>query len=112
MQMTIKKQIGVQPYEFTVEGRNLHELVMEAEKLAFPNVEKCGLCDSTSLRLTAYVTEDGGYKYVKVVCNKCRGSVTFGQPKKSPDTFYLRRKEDSREYAWEAYVPKTEAPAK
>jgi hypothetical protein len=109
MKMTIKKQIGLQSYDFTVEGRNLHELVMEGEKLAFPNIEKCGICEDNHLYLTAYVTKEEGYKYVKVACSKCRASVTFGQPKTSPDTFYLRRKENSKEYAWEKFVPKAEA---
>jgi len=94
MQLIIKKQIGKTSYPFTVEGKNLFECVMEAEKLSFPDVFKCGVCESDHLRLKAYITKDDHYEYVKIICSKCGASVTFGRTKQSPDTFYLRRRED------------------
>ena len=100
MQLQVIKKIGNQEYPFTVEGANLFECLMESKKLSFQGVSKCGLCDSDWLYLTAYETKEG-YKYAKVCCVKCNGSVTFGQPQKSPDTFYLRKNEDGK-LKWEA----------
>lgn len=105
MQLSIRKQIGKTSYTFLVEGKNLWDLVMESEKLSFQDVSKCGLCDSDYLYLTAYETKDDGYKYVKIVCAKCKASLTFGQPKKNPDTFYLRKTEEGK-LDWKKYEPK------
>jgi MinD superfamily P-loop ATPase len=105
MQLSIRKQIGSTSYTFLVEGKNLFDMVLEAEKLSFGNVKECGLCKSESLYLTAYETKDEGYKYVKIVCSNCKASVTFGQPKKSPDTFYLRKADDGK-LEWKTYEPK------
>lgn len=108
MRMTADKKVGQQVYKFTFEGKNLHEVVMESQKLAFPDVEKCGLCGKPRLFLDAYVAQ-GKYKYTKVVCADCKGNLTFGQRQDDADTVYLRRKEGTREYDWQAYVPKADA---
>ena len=94
MKLTIRKQIGETSYPFTFEGNNLHECVMESKKLSFYDVRKCGNCNSDYLYLDAYVTKEEGFEYTKIVCGKCKSSITFGQVKKTPDVFYLRRKED------------------
>ena len=96
MQLFIKKQIGKTPLTFVVEGKNLFEVQMEAQKLSFYDVHKCGVCDSDDLRLNAYITNEDKFEYTKIVCNKCRASLIFGQKKKSPDTFYLRRNDDKK----------------
>lgn len=96
MELIIKKQIGSRSYNFVVQGADLHEVVMAGEKLSFPDVPKCGLCESDWLRLTAYTTKEEGYKYVKILCGKCKGSLTFGQVKKDPSTFYMRRDDDGK----------------
>lgn len=101
MELILDKKIGKHTYQFVVAGKNLHEVVMEKEKLAFGNVDKCGICDSDNLDLRAYITEEKGYKYVKVQCWKCGASLTFGQPTKSPDTFYYRKTDDGK-LNWQA----------
>lgn len=94
MRLTIKKQIGKQVYPFTFEGDNLHDVVMQSQKLSFGNVYKCGICGSEHLALSAHVAQ--GYKYTEVRCldPKCRASLTFGQRREDSDTFFYRRKED------------------
>jgi hypothetical protein len=67
---------------------------MEAEKLSFPSVDKCGMCKMDNLRLRAYVTEKGGYEYIKVECFDCRASLTFGKRKDEKDVYFLRKTED------------------
>lgn len=104
MELILRKQIGKTAYSFVVKGNDLHEVIMEAEKLSFYDVPLCGLCKSDSLRLTAYVTKQDNFKYVKIVCDACRGSLTFGQQKKDPGTFYLRRTEDKK-LDWKKYEP-------
>jgi len=110
MKLTIPKKIGRNTYNFEVEGKNLHEVVMESEKLSFRGVDKCGLCGSDILYLSAYVTKEKGFKYTKVNCGKCRASVTFGQRSDAPDTFYLRRNEKGLD--WQEFVGKDTEQAK
>ena len=96
MELIIRKTIGKQVYSFVCSGKNLHDCVMEAEKLSFGDVPKCGLCGNENLVLRAYMTKEGGFRYTKIECLACRGGLTFGQQKKDPDTFYLRKTEDGK----------------
>ena len=102
MKMVFKRQIGSKEYEFVVEGTNLHEVVLESEKLSFPSVTKCGLCESDWLVLKAYETKEG-YSYTKIACLKCKGSVTFGQRRDNKDQFFLRKNEAGK-LDWQAYT--------
>ena len=95
MQLFITKQIGKKKHTFVVEGENLFELQMEAQKLSFQDIYKCGCCGSDNLYLRAYLTKEG-YKYVKIVCWDCKSDLTFGSVQKSPNTFYLRKREDGK----------------
>src|ERR1039457_72609 len=101
MQMFIKKIVGKNVYSFVVDGKNLHELVMESQKLSFEDIKKCGCCGSDSLILNARVAE--GFSYTEIRCQKCRASLVFGVPKKEKDTVYLRKNED-KTYQWKAYT--------
>ena len=101
MKQRVTKQIGQVTYEFEVEGENLFETTMAAQKLSFDDIDKCDLCGSTDLKMYAYVAT-GDYKYVKVACNKCGAGVTFGQKKKDPETFYLRKNDDGS-LRWEKF---------
>ena len=108
MHLTIKKQIGKTVYPFSFEGDNLHDVVMQSRKLSFPNVYKCGLCDSDALTLSAHVAQNK-YKYTEIKCLKCRAQLTFGQTQEDPDTFYLRKNE-KKEYDWKAFESKDDKP--
>ena len=101
MKLQVPKKVGCNTYNFEVEGDTLHDVLMEAKKLSFRDVKCCGLCDSELLYLTAYVTREDKYEYTKVACAKCGGSVTFGQVKKDPSVFFLRRNDD-KSLKWEA----------
>lgn len=111
MQMTFNKRIGDTMYNFVVEGKNLHELQMEAQKMSFRDVYSCGLCKSERLYLRAYVTEKENFKYVLVCCAECKAHITFGQQTKDPDVFYLRRNED-HSYKWEEFKESDKAVAR
>lgn len=89
--MKIQKKIGKTIYDFTVEGSNLHEAIIESKKLSFFDVQKCGLCGSDNLCLDAHVAQKK-FKYTTVKCNACKGSVNFGQQQENPDIFYIRTK--------------------
>jgi len=103
--MKIEKKVGKRTYEFTVEGENLHEAVMESKKLSFYDVHKCGVCGSDDLVLDAHVAQDK-FNYTTVKCNHCKGSVNFGQQQKDPDIFYLRTRDkqdgSGKEADWKA----------
>jgi hypothetical protein len=105
MQLSIRKQIGKTSYTFLVEGKNLWDVVMESEKLSFQDVHECGLCKCDLLYLKAYKTKEKGFKYVKIVCSKCKGSLTFGSTQNDPDIYYLR-KTDNGKFDWQKYEPK------
>lgn len=95
MQLTERRQIGKRTYTFICEGKNLHEATMEAENLAFGDVDKCGICGSDDLKLTARIAGEEKYKYTEIRC-ACRASVTFGQRKDNPNLFFLRKTDDGR----------------
>ncbi len=101
MKLSIKKQIGKTEYPFQVEGDNLHDLVMQAQKLSFGDVPKCGICGSDNLILEAHVAQNK-YKYTSVKCLNCKASVTFGQRQEDPSTYYLR-KNGNKELDWQEY---------
>ena len=94
MKLTVQKKLGRNIFSFEVEGANLHSLVLESEKLAFKDVEKCGICEGTNLTLHAYVTKEEKYEYTKVECVDCRATVTFGRRKDEKDTFFLRKNDN------------------
>lgn len=103
--MKIEKKVGKRTYEFTVEGENLHEAVMESKKLSFYDVHKCGCCGSDDLVLDAHVAQDK-FNYTTVKCNGCKASVNFGQQQKDADVFYLRTRDKAdgtgKEVDWKA----------
>ena len=102
MELIIRKTIGKNNYNFVVQGRNLHELVMESQKLSFNDIYKCGCCESENLVLSAHVAKEGGYKYTEIRCLSCKATLTFGQKKEDPDTFYLRKTEDKK-FDWKEF---------
>jgi len=105
MELILKKTIGKNTYNFVVQGINLHELIMESQKLSFHDLAKCGCCGSENIILSAHVAQ--GFKYTEVRCLECKSSLTFGQVKASPDTFYYR-KNDDKKLDWKKYEPKEE----
>ena len=107
----VKKKIGKEVHSFSIEGKNLHDVVMESKKLSFGDIEKCGLCGSDDLELSAHVTEEDGYDYTYIRCKKCRATLNFGQQKKNDDIYYLRTVEitsgqfkGGKAYDWKPYV--------
>ena len=93
IQQFIKKKIGNTVHTFVVEGENLHEVIMTAQKLSFYDVSKCGACGSELLTLTAHVTKDEGHEYTTIRCSGCGSSLNFGQQKKDKDVYYLRTRD-------------------
>jgi len=102
LQMSIKKVIGKRGYTFILTGENLHQVIMEAQKLSFQDVYKCGKCESDHLYLWAYTTKQDKYEYIKIVCAECKASITFGKSKKDKDTYYLR-KADNGDLDWQEF---------
>lgn len=100
MELILKKTVGKNSYNFVVQGNNLHELLMESQKLSFNDIYKCGCCESDSLILSAHVAQ--GYKYTEVKCLKCKATLTFGCKKDDPNTFYYRRN-DNKELEWKPF---------
>jgi hypothetical protein len=108
----LKKKIGKEIHTFMVEGKNLHEVVMESKKLSFNDIDKCGICSSEDLELSAHVTEGDGFDYTYIRCKNCRATLNFGQQKKNDDIYYLRTTEitsgqfaGKKAYDWKPFVP-------
>jgi MinD superfamily P-loop ATPase len=111
----LRKKIGNEVHTFTVEGKNLHEVIMESKKLSFSDIDKCGICGSKDLELSAHVTESDGFDYTYIRCKNCRATLNFGQQKKNDDIYYLRTKEitngqfvGQKTYDWKPFVPNTQ----
>jgi hypothetical protein len=108
----LEKPIGKKNHKFSVEGNSFHEVIMEAKKLSFDGVAKCGICGSDDLELSAHETLKEGYDYVYVRCKHCRATLNFGQQKKNNEIFYLRtvpitegQFAGQKAYDWKPYVP-------
>ncbi len=103
-----KKQIGEELHSFSVEGENLHDVIMAKRKLSFPNITQCGICGCTKLDLGAHVTDEDKYTYTYIRClnPQCKATLNFGQQKKDTDVFYLRTKDDgqgNKIFDWKPY---------
>ena len=99
LKMTIARKVGKTTYDFQFEGKNLYEVVKESEKLSFPDISKCGLCNSANLQLGTRHAQNK-YKYTFIRCLECRAQLVFGQTKEDSDVFYLRRTEDKK-FDWQ-----------
>ena len=93
-------------YKIETEGDNLFECVHQAGGIH--SISKCGLCGEKYLSLRAMKT-DGDFEYLKVACNKCGATVTFGKTKKD-GIMYYRRKDGKLE--WEKFESKETAKDK
>jgi len=108
LKMRTVKQIGKQNIVFEVEGKDFFDCQMQIQKLSFSSIKKCGVCEGEHLHLYAYKAKDEkgnfAYEYIKICCSNpdCKASLTFGQKKADPETYYPRRNED-RSLKWEQY---------
>ena len=89
----VKKKIGKEVHTFQVEGENFHDLIMETKKMSFGHVNKCGLCGSENLELTAHVAKSK-FKQTLIKCRDCKGFLNFGQQMENPQIFYLKTLDD------------------
>jgi len=101
MQKIVSVKIGKERHTFAFEGNTIWECVRKAHRHMFKDIAECGICGSDELSLMAFYPQEE-FKYVKVLCRKCNSSLTFGSPKKDPDVYYPRKKEDG-EFKWEMY---------
>lgn len=99
MQQFIKKKIGKDVITYVVDGKNAWECQMEAQKLSFYDVDKCGLCSSDNIHLMARNAQNK-FKYLEIRCFACGGSLTFGHKQEDPDTYYLRKDKETKKYDW------------
>lgn len=106
LQMMVTKKLGRRQFHFTVQGKNLHEVVVAYERLSFPDLGCCALCGSGNLDLTARKSQ-GKFEYTSVRCLDCRGGVDFGKRQEDADTFYLRKTENGA-IDWRPYNAKEE----
>lgn len=113
VQKTIKKKIGKEVHTFIVQGETMYDVLMEAGKFSFGDIEKCGICGGENLLLGAHEAK-GKFKYVDIKCQnyECRASLTFGRPQEDPSTFYLRKEDTGKkneegkaikQYAWKPF---------
>ena len=89
----IKKKIGKETHSFSVEGENLHDVVMTSRNLSFSDVDNCGCCGSDELMLGAHVAKNK-FKYVTIKCKKCKASVNFGHQQENPEIFYITTRDE------------------
>ena len=88
----IKKKIGKETHQFSIEGSDLFDVIKTSKNLSFGDVEKCR-CGHDDLTLGAHLAKNK-FKYVTIKCKKCKSYVNFGQQQEKPDIFYLRTREE------------------
>src|SRR5688572_25055446 len=98
MKKYVKKKIGKEYHTWEVEGANIYECEIEAGKLSFEDIHKCGLCNSDNLCLQTRFAQKK-FKYIYIKCNACIATLNFGQKIEDPNVFYLR-KNKNKEYDW------------
>jgi len=106
----IKKKIGKDYHNFSIEGENLHDVVMGSRKLSFNDIPVCGLCGGNNLELSAHVTPVENHEYTYIRCRDCKATLNFGQQKKDKELYYLRTttieggpNHGQKTYDWKAY---------
>ena len=101
----LKKKIGKETHQFSVEGENLFDVVMTSKNLSFYDVDKCGCCQSDDLSLGAHIAKNK-FKYVTIKCKKCKASVNFGQQQENPEVFYIttRQEGEKKVLDWKPFV--------
>lgn len=106
----VKKKIGKETHQFSVEGENLHDVVMTSKNLSFYDVDKCGCCGSDDLMLSAHVAKNK-FKYVTIKCKnpKCKASVNFGQQQENPEIFYITTREEGGKKVLDWKLPSPES---
>ena len=104
MQVSKQLKLGVSEYIITGQGEDFHAALMDLGKASIYSLNKCGLCESDLLRFNAYLTKDDNYRYIKVVCGKCRGSLTLGESKQDRANYYRKNAEGRLD--WKAYEGK------
>lgn len=108
MKLTIQKKVGNNTYDFSFEGKDLWECLMESQKISIHDLSKCGSCESPYIKLFAYETKEDKYKYIKVSCPQCKSSLTLGQSKKD-NAYYYRRNETTKALDWQKTTENHEA---
>jgi hypothetical protein len=104
MQVSKQLTLGLSKYTITGTGEDFHAACMDLDKVSIYDLGQCGLCGSELLRLSAYKTLEGGFKYIKVACAKCRGSLTLGEAKNTHANYY--RKNDAGKLDWQEFKGK------
>jgi len=91
----VKKKIGKETHSFMVEGENFMDVMIQAQKLSFPDIHKCGLCGSDNLVLGYHKAQDK-FDYITIGCRSCRAQLNFGESTQVKGTYYLRSKKNDQ----------------
>jgi len=104
IQKSLRKRIGKEVHTFIVEGESFHDVIIEASKLSFGDVHKCGICGSDELDLGGHITAEKNFKYAYVYCKKCKARLNFGQRQDDKNVVYLRTNQD-KSLMWQPFEP-------
>ena len=107
LKMIIRKKVGKRTYIFEVEADSFYEVITEQKKLSFDDIEKCGLCGSDDLELSAHKAQNK-FEYTYIRCKHCRASLNFGKQLEDPDIVYLKTidgNDGKKYYDWKKYSP-------
>ena len=102
MQLMSSRQVGKHKFTIVGQGENLYECQMDIQKASFPDVFECGKCKSDKLYLRAYKAKEK-FEYLKIQCQDCKASVTFGKTQEDPNVMFLRRDKNTHKLDWQEY---------
>lgn len=100
LKQCITKQLGKRKYIFQFEGQTLFDVLMESQTLSFPDIPKCGNCNSDNLILKAHKAQEK-YEYVTVRCLKCNSYLNLG--KCTDNKTYFLNPDSKGNFNWEKY---------
>ena len=96
MEISKKIRMGKNEYTVTGSGADFFEAIQDISKVkSVLDIEKCGICQGTSLVLSCHVTEKDGFKYTTVKCTSpgCGGTLNISENKKTHERYYKRTAE-------------------
>lgn len=97
------------PITFKVTGENQKAIFRELASIqdVFDAEQKCGCCDSSSIRFQVRTIEDNDF--YELICLSCYARLQFGQHKKGNSLYVKRKAEDGSLLAnrgWAKYEPR------
>src|SRR5690242_7370309 len=108
--MEIKAHLQINNLSFELaaaDAREMFQTIAQFQDI-FEAEDKCGMCNSESIRYGFRVTQEG-HKYYELQCRDCGAQFKFGQRKQTNELFPKRKDDDGKPLphgGWSKWEPR------